>query len=213
MDQTIDRKGIEYGSPISRAFGGDSDKMLALGVSGIADQTVACLVGVAGLSGINGNAGDFVAVHAAVHGALQQNAFRVLLCGSGGVLISAQNFAAGIIFHDRRHQHGNVCGSAVVVGVVKSAGVGEVGIFQPQLFHLFVHQLDEFVLRAAEINGDRGGSICTGGQCDPVHQIFQGNGFTLFKAGTGSFRFDQRGNDLVSHGKCIVHVFDMFRRH
>ena len=98
MDQTIDCKGIEYGSPISRAFGGDSDKMLALGVSGIADQTVACLISVAGLSGINGNAGDFVAVHAAVHGALQQNAFRVLLCGSGGVLISAQNFAAGIIF-------------------------------------------------------------------------------------------------------------------
>ena len=96
----------------------------------------------------------------------------MLLCCRGGVLIGTQNLTAGVIFHHSAHQHGNVGGCAVMIRVIQTAGVGEVGVFQSQFFRLLVHQLNKLVLRAAQIDRDRRGRICTGRQRNAIHQIF-----------------------------------------
>ena len=114
MEGAVDSKGIVDCLPVVGTHCRHCNVFFAAVIGGIADQTVSGLIGVTSFSGFDGDASNFCTVHSAEHIALQQDSLRMLVSCGCGILISAQDLTAGIVFHDITHKQGDICGSAVV---------------------------------------------------------------------------------------------------
>ena len=199
---------VEDGPPAASGIRGDADIGVAVPVLAPAGGAVAGLHHIPGLGAHRPDGGVCVVVLDLSQEPVGEHLpVRMVLCGGGLIGVGGEDLPAQLVVHGGLQDHRHVLHRAVVVLVIQSHAVGEMGgVREAQLLQLRVHQLHEGLLGAGDIGGQPQGRIGAGGEDGAVEQLPDGDGLIHHQAHHAAAVDVAVVGDVDGHGEGVVQV-------